>query len=118
MFIEQAVAACYERTENGVFVYRLSADFPACKGHFEGHPLLPAVCHISFCSDAAGRLLQKPGEIKSVKRAKFISPVEPGMRLAITLTPRSDGSYLAQINEPDKKKKLSQLVLQFKELAS
>ena len=116
MFIEQAVAACYEGTNSDGFLYRLPDDFPALKGHFEGHPLLPAVCHLSFFADAAGRLLARAVEVKAVRRAKFISPVLPGMRLEVSLEKRPDGWYFAQLLEPEKKKKLSQIILQFGEI--
>ena len=116
MFIEQAVAACYEGANSDGFLYRLPDDFPALKGHFEGHPLLPAVCHLSFLSDAACRLLQKQVEVKAVRRAKFINPVLPGMQLEVSLEKRPDGWYFAQLAESDKKKKLSQIILQFGEI--
>lgn len=115
MSVEEAVKACFQmRTRNG-FLYHLAADFPAFKGHFENHPLLPAVCQISFCSDAAGRLLGNEVEMTALKRAKFISPVLPGCKLEVRLTQRPDGWYLAELTEENSGKKLSQLILQFSE---
>lgn len=115
MSVENAIKGCYQsRTETG-FLYKLSADFPAFRGHFEGHPLLPAVCQLSFCSDAAGRLLKKELEVVAVKRAKFISPVMPDSPLEVRLTLRPDGWYLAELIEPMAGKKLSQIILQFLE---
>jgi 3-hydroxymyristoyl/3-hydroxydecanoyl-(acyl carrier protein) dehydratase len=64
MFVEQAIENCFQgKTQNG-FLYELREDFPAFAGHFEGHPLLPAVCQMSFCSSAASRLLNKSVEVK------------------------------------------------------
>lgn len=115
MSVEKAVKACYQaRTPQG-FTYKLPVDFPAFRGHFEGHPLLPAVCQISFCCDAASRLLEKDVEITAIKRSKFINPVLPGSTLEVNLTLRPDGWYLAQLTEPVRGKKLSQLILQFSE---
>jgi 3-hydroxymyristoyl/3-hydroxydecanoyl-(acyl carrier protein) dehydratase len=113
MFVEEAVKACYQAATAPRFVYHLSADFPAFKGHFEGRPLLPAVCQISFCVDAAGRLLGQSVEVVGVKRAKFINPALPGTSLEVCLTTRPDGWYFAELTDPDKGTKLSQLILQF-----
>lgn len=113
MFVEQAVKACYRRTTPNGFLYELVKDFPACKGHFEGHPLLPAVCQISFCTDAASRLLHQQMEVKAVKKAKFISPALPGSFIEIKLSARPDGWYFAELTEPNQNKKLSQLLVQF-----
>ena len=113
MFITQAVSACYQGTVPGGFSYRLAQDFPAFKGHFEGNPLLPAVCHLSFCSEAAGRLFKRKVSVKAVKRAKFMNPVLPGAWIEITLSERKDGWYLAELKERNTAKKLSQIILQF-----
>ena len=115
MFIEQAVAACFVRRSIDGFIYCLPADFPAFAGHFEGYPLLPAVCHISLCSDAAARLLGKAVELAALKRAKFMSPVLPGQEVEVRFTVRPDGWYFAEVTEVASKKKVSQLILQFAE---
>ena len=115
MFVAAAIKECYrEKTSHG-FLYELVADFPAFKGHFEGHPLLPAVCQLSFCSDAASRLLNKPVEIKAVKKAKFLNPALPGILIEVKLSNRPDGWYFAELTDNNHHKKLSQLILQFAE---
>ncbi len=113
MFVEQAVEKCYRHTTPNGFLYELVKDFPAFKGHFEGYPLLPAVCQISFCSNAASRLLHKPMEVKAVKKAKFMSPSLPGSFIEVKLSQRPDGWYFAELTEPNQNKKLSQLIVQF-----
>ena len=113
MSVEQAVKRCYKGTTPKGFLYELFPDFPAFKGHFDGHPLLPAVCQLSLCSDAASRLLQKPMEIKALKRAKFMSPVFPGAQVEVSLSFRADGWYLAELTEVNRQKKISQVILQF-----
>ena len=113
MFVEAAIERCYEEVTSDGFIYKLVENFPAFKGHFEGYPLLPAVCQISFCVNAAGRLLQQPLEVKALKRAKFMSPVLPGARIAVKLSKRPDGWYLAELTEVESRKKLSQVILQF-----
>lgn len=115
MSVEQAVKACFQARSATGFLYQLPKDFPAFRGHFEGHALLPAVCQISFCSDAVSRLLGKEVEMKAIKRAKFMSPALPDTALEVSLTLRPDGWYFAQLSEPRSGKKLSQLILQFAE---
>ena len=117
MFVEQAIENCYQgKTQNG-FLYELREDFPAFAGHFEGHPLLPAVCQMSFCSSAASRLLNKSVEVKAIKKAKFINPALPGILIEVKLSQRPDGWYFAELIDPKHNKKLSQLIVQFSERA-
>jgi hypothetical protein len=76
---------------------------------------LPGVCQFLFCADAAGRLLNKSVQTGGIKRAKFIYPALPETDLAVRLTLRPDGWYLAELTCPQNGKKLSQLILQFSE---
>ena len=115
MFLTQAIKTCYRQQTATGFLYHIGADFPAFRGHFEGHPLLPAVCQISFCVDGACRLLQKPVELTGVKRAKFLRPIVPGTLVEIRLSVRPDGWLAAELVQPQQNKKFSQLVLQVTE---
>lgn len=115
MFVEEAIHPCFEQANSTSFVYKVPADFPAFKGHFEGHPLLPGIGQLAFCTDAASRLLGKPVEIQAIKRAKFVGPVLPDTRLEIGFMLRADGWYSVELTEPDHKKKISQFILQFVE---
>ena len=115
MFVEEAIKVCYQGETAEGLLYKLPKDFPAFEGHFKGHPLLPAICHISFCNDAANRLFKKEMEVKGVKKAKFINPVLPEMLMETKLSKRPDGWYFAELIESVHHKKLSQLILQFSE---
>lgn len=115
MFVEEAIHPCFEQANSTSFVYKVPADFPAFKGHFEGHPLLPGIGQLSFCADGASRLLHKPVEIRAVKRAKFVGPVLPNTHLEITFTARADGWYLVELTNPERGQKISQFILQFVE---
>ena len=112
MSVEKDLQSCYESRTSKGFLYKLPADFPAFGGHFEGYPVLPAVCQISFCTDAATRLLGKTVEVLAVKKAKFISPALPDTTLEVILTKRPDGWYSAELVQAGSGKKLSQLILQ------
>ena len=110
MSVEQAVAQSFTGKSGAGFCYRLGADFPAFKGHFEGHPVLPAVCQMSLCADAAGRLLGQTVEIAQVSRAKFIKPVGPDLPLEVRLTPRGADAFSAELLHAQNGQKISQII--------
>ncbi len=115
MFVTQAIEKRYQQRTPTGFLYHIGADFPAFKGHFEAHPLLPAVCQLSLCVDASCRLLQKSVELTDVKRAKFLRPIVPDMWVEVRLVIRPDGWLGAQLVQPQTDSLFSQLVLQVKE---
>ena len=116
MPIEEAIKQCYVKQSEKGFLYQLKEDFPAFNGHFEGYPLLPAVCQISFCADAASRISGKPLRLGEVKRAKFMTPSLPKSLLEVRLTLRPDGFYSAELADPQSGKILSRLILKFTEI--
>ena len=115
MFVEEAVKNSYQQTTPSGYLYRVASDFPAFRGHFEGRPILPAVCQLSFCADSADRYFKKEMQVCGVKRAKFVSPVLPGTLLEVRLTKRPDGYWLGELVDSQTNKKFSQIILQFSE---
>ncbi|MGN0023965.1 MAG: hypothetical protein ACI351_00855 [Candidatus Avelusimicrobium sp.] len=115
MSLETSLQACFKHTEGAAFVYFIPENFPAFEGHFPNNPLLPAVCQISLCADAASRQTGKRLEVKSVARAKFMRPLLPRTYLHLTLTPRADGKTLCELAEPKDGQKFSQMILSFQE---
>lgn len=113
MSIEQAAQACFCTADEQGFVYHIKADFPAFNGHFKDYPVLPAVGQLALCTDAACRFFNKPVQLAAVKRAKFISPVQPGVSMRICFSARPDGLLAVQLSEDKTHKKISQLILQF-----
>ena len=69
MSVEQAVAACFQREQDGEYLYHIGANFPAFSGHFPGQPILPAVCQITFSVDALSRQLKHRVDVKLFVRA-------------------------------------------------
>jgi 3-hydroxymyristoyl/3-hydroxydecanoyl-(acyl carrier protein) dehydratase len=58
-------------------ILEIAKDHPAYEGHFPGHPLLPGVVLVA---EAMAALDATDWTVVS---AKFLSPVEPGMRLTL-----------------------------------
>ena len=115
MSLETSLQACFERAEGSTFVYFIAENFPAFEGHFPNNPLLPAVCQMGLCADAASRQTGKRLEVKSVLRAKFMRPILPRTKLHLTLTSRADGKTLCELTDPVNGQKFSQMILSFKE---
>lgn len=115
MFVEEAVKKSYQRASETGNVYLVTQNFPAFKGHFEGRPILPAVCQLSFCVDSVSRHLKKEMQVAVVKRAKFINPILPGTSLEVRLEKRADGYWLGELTDLQTKKKFSQIILRFSE---
>jgi 3-hydroxyacyl-[acyl-carrier-protein] dehydratase len=63
----------------------LAADYPGFAGHFPGDPVLPGMCHVLLCRDAASRLAGERLELAEVRRARFRRKVAPGEDLRIRL---------------------------------
>ncbi|MES2993418.1 MAG: 3-hydroxyacyl-ACP dehydratase [Pseudomonadota bacterium] len=72
----------------------IANDHPAFAGHFPGDPLLPGVALLAEVLEA---VLDEPALAAAVGAAprlgavKFLAPVRPGARLAITLEPGPRG---------------------------
>lgn len=66
----------YKPIENGA-VFTFPADFVAFKGHFPQQQLLPAVIQIELALFVLSKDLKKDVKLKTVKKAKFISPIFP-----------------------------------------
>ena len=115
MSVETAVKKCFVARMPEEVIYRISADFPAFKGHFPGNPLLPAVAQVSFCADALTRIENRPLELLQVLRAKFINPILPQTDMRVNIQPKAEKSWIFTLCSIDKKIKFSQLILTFKE---
>ena len=66
----------------------IAADHPALPGHFPGQPVVPGVLLLDAVMRAAMALDESRPAPSLVPRVKFMSPVEPGAVVEITLSPR------------------------------
>lgn len=110
MSVDKAVADSFKGKSERGFLYTLAPDFPAFAGHFEGHPVLPAVCQMSLCAHAAGQFLATAVQIAALSRAKFVKPVVPGTQIAVSLTARGENSFMAELSDAQTGEKISQLI--------
>lgn len=103
MLLEQAVLQAFRQihADESACKYYLEKSFPAFEGHFENHPLLPAVVQIGFCADTIGRLRGKKQQVVSISRAKFVRPILPETEFTVTATPRPDGQFTCTITAPN-----------------
>ncbi|KQW37017.1 hypothetical protein ASC76_14350 [Rhizobacter sp. Root404] len=72
----------------------IRADHPAFAGHFPGDPLLPGVSLLAEVLEAVlddAVMAAAVGESPRIGAVKFLAPVRPGARLAITLEPGPRG---------------------------
>ncbi len=85
---------------------RLSKDFIGFQGHFPGRPVLPAVCMISAVLTAAQAAVNSSLSLKTVKSAKFFSPLVPDEPLTFDITlddPREPKEVRAELSSEGRK---------------
>jgi len=78
----------------GTVAVSLPADYPGFLGHFPGDPVLPGMCHVLLCCEAAERLLDGRFALGEVRRARFRRRVRPGedLRISLRWKPLADGT--------------------------
>jgi 3-hydroxymyristoyl/3-hydroxydecanoyl-(acyl carrier protein) dehydratase len=59
--------------------YRLDSTFPAFRGHFPDHPILPAVAAAALGADTVRALSGETIVLKQLKSGKFQRPLAPGV---------------------------------------
>lgn len=62
--------------------YRFNDDFVGFQGHFEGHPVLPALSQVFIAQHMVQTLLKRQVILENITQAKFLSPVPPGRLLS------------------------------------
>jgi 3-hydroxyacyl-[acyl-carrier-protein] dehydratase len=85
--------------------FRLGDDFTGFRGHFPGHPILPAFVQLMMAECAVRLHSDRPWSLRRVERGKFLRPIGPnepvtvcwqeqprdeGLRCSFTLTAGSE----------------------------
>ncbi len=70
--------------------FRIDPDHPALPGHFPGRPVVPGVLLLDGVIETAARWLGVPIQVRSLRQAKFISPLLPGEVACIELALAGD----------------------------
>ena len=60
----------------------LDEKFIAFQGHFLGNPVLPALAQVMVARETASAVSAKKMHIESIRQAKFLSLVKPGVTLS------------------------------------
>ena len=71
-------------------IVTISADHPSLAGHFPGHPVIPGVVMLGEVMYAIREMATVNIEFTSVPSVKFMSPLNPGEPLTITLEQQGD----------------------------
>ena len=64
---------------------RLEPSSPLLRGHFPGHPILPAIAHLGLALEGARSLEQRDLTLVGVRGVRFRRPVEPGAALKLVV---------------------------------
>ena len=100
--IRRALAACAAPItpidENGMREFRREyhpgTDFVGFAGHFPEHPVLPAVAQILMAEMTISQATGTDMHTGSIRNAKFLRPVPPGICIACIVTPHDDSGNL------------------------
>jgi 3-hydroxymyristoyl/3-hydroxydecanoyl-(acyl carrier protein) dehydratase len=65
-------------------------DLYALRGHFRGVPIVPGVVELELARAKAVERWPELGSLRRALRVKFLRPLRPGERLALTLERRSE----------------------------
>jgi 3-hydroxymyristoyl/3-hydroxydecanoyl-(acyl carrier protein) dehydratase len=63
---------------------RIDHNHPALEGHFSGHPIVPGVVILDEVIAAFKKDRNCSLEIQKIPSVKFLSPLEPGVRMEFT----------------------------------
>jgi 3-hydroxyacyl-[acyl-carrier-protein] dehydratase len=63
--------------------FRLGEDFPGFRGHFPGHPVLPAFIQLLMGQCALGLRLGGNWSLRKVARGKFLKTIQPNQPVTV-----------------------------------
>lgn len=87
---------------------------PFLDGHFPGRPILPAIQTVELSAEFLKRQLRQPDlKLKSVKMAKFASPITPGTVVETTALEVQTNEWQLELSEKDSGRQLASLRLVF-----
>ena len=72
-----------EANEGCELTFRLGDDFIGFRGHFPGHPILPAFVQLMMAECAVRRHSGAPLSLRRVERGKFLKPIGPNESVTV-----------------------------------
>jgi 3-hydroxymyristoyl/3-hydroxydecanoyl-(acyl carrier protein) dehydratase len=76
-----------------LYTWTVPKDLAYFEGHFQGHPVLPAIALIDFSLEAVRQNAQAPVELQKISQGKFLKVIEPGAELEIKLEKLALGEW-------------------------
>jgi len=73
-------------------IVTIGADHPSLAGHFPGHPVVPGVVMLGEIMNAIREMVKEHIEFVGMPSVKFLSPLNPGEPLTISLEQPGDGA--------------------------
>ena len=71
-------------------IVTIGVDHPSLAGHFPGHPVVPGVVMLGEIMNAIREMAKETIEFVGMPSAKFMTPLNPGEPLTITLAQQDD----------------------------
>lgn len=68
------------------YLIELNPEHTIYKAHFPGRPITPGVCLVQMVGEVVSMRIGRKLKLMCVKNAKFISPIEPALTPAFTLS--------------------------------
>lgn len=94
--ISKAVIEPLSVDKDGVLTcgYRFASDFVGFRGHFPGHPLLPAFIQILLSVAMIETHRKDDLRVSTISKAKFKREIPPGSRVVVRCTPRKNDFHM------------------------
>ncbi len=84
------------------------AEFIGFQGHFPANPIVPGVVVIGALTAACEKALGMPLKITGIEKARFLSPITPGMKVKMHINPApQESGYLVKAKLTSDRKKIS-----------
>ena len=85
-------------TDNTAVVHiELNPDCKVYEGHFPGLPIAPGMCHLEMIRECASLVWQQAVRFGTIKRLKFMQPIDPRICTLLTLTLTREGQNMTAL---------------------
>lgn len=107
----EEISKIYVSTNDGA-MFTFPKDFVAFNGHFPQQPLLPAIVQIELAIFTISKKLNKDVKLKTVKKAKFLSPIFPQDTINLIVIDKDNNNFDVTIKKEENILSSFQIVLE------